>query len=159
MLEQLIRNEISTRKKGNLAKYESFEEELEKTIEKYNQNFLSTQEVIEELKGVAEEIQETDDRQDKLDLSDEELAFYDAISANADTDIDEETLKEIAQDVKKRLKDSVEVDWTNREKVRAEIRSEVKRVLRNSGLKHSEYEPLVDPIVAQAEAFYGGAAA
>jgi type I restriction enzyme R subunit len=159
MLEQLIRNEISTRKKGNLAKYESFEEELEKTIEKYNQNFLSTQEVIEELKDVAKEIQETDDRQDELNLSDEELAFYDAISANTDTDIDEETLKGIAQDVKKRLKDSVEVDWTNREKVRAEIRSEVKAVLRNSGLKHSEYEPLVDPIVAQAEAFYGGAAA
>lgn len=159
MLEQLIRNEISTRKKGNLAKYESFEEELEKTIEQYNQKFLSTQEVIKELKDVAKEIQETDDRQDKLNLSDEELAFYDAISANTNTDIDEETLKEIAQDVKNRLKDSVEVDWTNREKVRAEIRSEVKRVLRNSGLKHSEYEPLVEPIVAQAEAFYGGASA
>jgi type I restriction enzyme R subunit len=159
MLEQLIRNEISTCKKGNLAKYESFEEELEKTIEQYNQNFLSTQEVIEELKDVAKEIQETDDRQDKLNLSNEELAFYDAISANTDTDIEEETLKGIAQDVKTRLKDSVEVDWTNREKVRAEIRSEVKAVLRNSGLKHSEYEPLVDPIVEQAEAFYGGAAA
>jgi type I restriction enzyme R subunit len=57
------------------------------------------------------------------------------------------------------LKDSIEVDWTNREKVRAEIRTEVKAVLRNSGLKYREYDPLVDPIVAQAEAFYGGAAA
>lgn len=159
MLEQLIRNEISTRKKGNLAKYESFEEELEKTIEQYNENFLSTQEVIEELKQVAEEIQESDDRQDELNLTDEELAFYDAIRANTDTQIAEDTLKQIAKDLKQRLKDSVEVDWTNREKVRAEIRTEVKAVLRNSGLKYTEYEPLVDPIVAQAEAFYGGAAA
>lgn len=159
MLEQLIRNEISTRKKGNLAKYESFEEELEKTVEQYNQNFLSTQEVIEELKDVAREIQETDDRQQQLDLTDEELAFFDAIASNTETDIDDATLKEIARELKKRLKDSVEVDWTNREKVRAEIRTEVKAVLRNSGLSYREYDPLVEPIVAQAEAFYGGAAA
>ena len=159
MLEQLIRNEISTRKQGNLAKYESFEEELEETIEKYNQDFLSTQQVIEELKGYAEEIQETDDRQEKLDLSDEELAFYDAISSNTETEIGEETLKEIARELKRDLKDSVEVDWTNREKIRAEIKTEVKAVLRSNGLKLSEHENLVDPIVAQAEAFYGGAAA
>lgn len=159
MLEQLIRNEISTRKKGNLAKYESFEEELEKTVEQYNQNFLSTREVIEELKDVAREIQETDDRQQQLDLTDEELAFFDAIASNTDTDIDDTKLKEIAKKLKKRLKDSVEVDWTNREKVRAEIRTEVKAVLRNSGLSYREYDPLVEPIVAQAEAFYGGAAA
>jgi type I restriction enzyme R subunit len=159
MLEQLIRNEISTRKKGNLAKYESFEEELEETIEDYNNDFLSTQEVIRELKGYAEEIQETDDRQDKLDLSDEELAFYDAISANTDVEIDEEILKTIARELKKKLKDSTEVDWTNREKIRAEIKTEVKAVLRNNGLSLYEHEDLVDPIVEQAEAFYGGAAA
>jgi type I restriction enzyme R subunit len=159
MLEQLIRNEISTRKKGNLAKYESFEKELEKTIEQYNQNFLSTREVIEELKDVAREIQETDDRQQQLDLTDEELAFFDAIASNTDTDIEDKTLKKIAQELKVRLKDSIEVDWTNREKVRAEIRTEVKSVLRNSGLSYRQYDPLVEPIVAQAEAFYGGAAA
>lgn len=159
MLEQLIRNEISTQKMEDLAKYESFEEELEKTIEEYNQDFLSAQEVIAELKEVAEEIQETDDRQDELDLSDEELAFFDAVSTKTEIEIEDETLKEIARDLKQRLKNSVEVDWMNREKVRAEIRSEVKAILKNSGLKHSEYEPLVDPIVAQAEAFYGGAAA
>jgi type I restriction enzyme R subunit len=159
MLEQLIRNEISTRKQGNLAKYESFEEELEETIENYNKDFLSTQQVIEELKGYAKEIQETDDRQQELDLNDEELAFYDAISSNSDTEIGEETLKDIARELKQNLKDSIEVDWTNREKIRAEIKTEVKAVLRSNGLKLSKHEHLVDPIVAQAEAFYGGASA
>jgi type I restriction enzyme R subunit len=159
MLEQLIRNEISTRKKGNLAKYESFEEELEETIEEYNNNFISTQEVIEELKGYAKEIQETDDRQEKLNLSDQELAFYDAISTNTDTEIDEQILKTIARELKQNLKDRTEVDWTNREKIRAEIKTEVKAVLRNNGLNLYEHEDLVDPIVAQAEEFYGGAAA
>jgi type I restriction enzyme R subunit len=89
MLRKLLENEITTRKKGNLAKYESFEEELEETIESYNEGFLSTQQVISELRDYADEIQETDDRQDDLGLNDEELAFYDAISSNTDTEIDE----------------------------------------------------------------------
>jgi type I restriction enzyme R subunit len=159
MLRQLLENEITTRKKSNLAKYESFEEELQGTINDYNEGFLSTQQVIDELRNYAERIQETDDRQDELGLSDEELAFYDAISANTETDIDEDTLKGIAQELKQNLKDSVELDWTNREKIRAEIKTEVKAVLRSNGLSLYKHEDLVDPIVAQAEQFYGGAAA
>ena len=159
MLRQLLENEITTRKQSNLAKYESFEEELQDTINDYNEGFLSTQQVIDELRNYAERIQETDDRQDELGLSDEELAFYDAISANTDTEIDEDTLKGIAQELKQNLKDSVELDWTNREKIRAEIKTEVKAVLRSNGLSLYKHEDLVDPIVAQAEEFYGGAAA
>jgi|AntDeeMinimDraft_6_1070357.scaffolds.fasta_scaffold01323_1 type I restriction enzyme R subunit len=159
MLRQLLENEISTRKKGNLAKYESFEKELKETIDDYNQDFISTQQVIDELKGFAEEIQETDDRQDELGLSDQELAFYDAISTNTDSEIDKETLKQIARELKQNLKDSVELDWTNREKIRAEITTEVKAVLRGNGLSLYKHDHLVDPIMDQAEAFYGGAAA
>lgn len=92
-VRQLLENEITTRKQSNLAKYESFEEELQGTINDYNEGFLSTQQVIDELRNYAERIQETDDRQDELGLSDEELAFYDAISANTDTEIDDETLR------------------------------------------------------------------
>ncbi|MFC4550228.1 MULTISPECIES: type I restriction endonuclease subunit R [Halorussus] len=159
MLRQLLENEISTRKKGNLAKYESFEEELQDTIEDYNEGFLSTQQVIDELRNYAEQIQESDDRQDELGLGDKEFAFFYAISSNTDSEIDEETLKTIARELKQNLKDSVELDWTNREKIRAEIKTEVKAVLRNNGLSLYKHENLVDPIVAQAEAFYGGAAA
>jgi len=87
------------------------------------------------------------------------MAFFDAISANTETEIDEEVLKQIARELKQNLKNSTEVDWTNREKIRAEIKTEVKAVLRNNGLSLYKHENLVDPIVAQAEAFYGGAAA
>ncbi|MFC4550789.1 MULTISPECIES: type I restriction endonuclease subunit R [Halorussus] len=159
MLRQLLENEITTRKQTNLAKYESFEEELEETINEYNEGFLSTQQVIDELRDYANRIQDTDDRQDDLGLSDEEYAFYSAISSNTDTEIHEETLKTIARELKQNLKDSVELDWTNREKIRAEIKTEVKAVLRSNGLSLYKHENLVDPIVSQAEAFYGGAAA
>jgi type I restriction enzyme R subunit len=159
MLRQLLENEITTRKQTNLAKYESFEEELEETINEYNDGFISTQQVIDELRDYADRIQETDDQQDELGLNDQEYAFYTAISSNTDTEIDEETLKTIARELKQNLKDSTEVDWTNREKIRAEIKTEVKAVLRSNGLSLYKYDGLVDPIVSQAEAFYGGAAA
>ena len=159
MLRQLLENEITTRKQSNLAKYESFEEELQDTINDYNEGFLSTQQVIDELRNYAERIQEIDDRQAELGLSDEELAFYDAISSNTEVEIDEETLKSIAHELKQNLKNSVELDWTNREKIRAEIKTEVKAVLRSNGLSLHKHENLVDPIVSQAEAFYGGASA
>jgi type I restriction enzyme, R subunit len=159
MLRQLLENEITTRKKGNLAKYESFEEELQKTINEYNEGFLSTQQVIDKLREYAEQIQETDDRQEELGLSDEEFAFYYAISSNTDTEIDEETLKTIARELKQNLKDSTGLDWTHREKILAEVKTEVKAVLRTNGLSLYKHEDLVDPIVAQAEAFYGGATA
>jgi len=81
------------------------------------------------------------------------------MSSNTDTEIDGEKLKTIAQELKQNLKDKVELDWTNRDKIRAEIKTEVKAVLRNNGLSLYKHEELVDPIVAQAEAFYGGAAA
>ena len=127
--------------------------------DQYNEGFLSTQQVIDELRDYADEIQESDDRQDELGLSDEELAFFDAISSNTDTEIEEEKLKSIAQELKQNLKERVELDWTNRDKIRAEIKTEVKAVLRNNGLSLYKHENLVEPIVAQAEAFYGGAAA
>ncbi len=155
MLERLLRNEINHRKKENLAKYESFEEKLEETINKYNNSFITTQQVLEKLREYAEQIQQEDKRKDELGLSEEELAFYDAIESHGGTNIEEEKLKEIAIKLKKRLKKSANIDWTSRTKMRSEMKSESKKVLRSGGLTHDRYEPMIEPIVSQAEAFYG----
>ncbi|KXA90925.1 type I deoxyribonuclease HsdR, partial [candidate division MSBL1 archaeon SCGC-AAA259E17] len=156
LLEKLIRNEIADRKKRNLAKYKDFEERLEETIGKYHQNFLTTKEVFNQLMDYANELGEEADRTERLGLSEEELAFYDAISEEGDIDIEETKLKEIATEIKRRLKEkSKAVDWTKRKKIKNEMKSEVKRYLRKQGFSHKEYEPLVDPIVDQARAFYG----
>jgi type I restriction enzyme, R subunit len=155
MLEKLLRNEISTRKQQNLAKYESFEEELEETLNEYNNQFLTTEEVIEELRNYAEELQQEDRRKERLGLSAEELAFYDAIATNTETEIDDGLLQEIAQEVCEMLKENVNIDWTNRMAMRSKLKTRVKGLLRKNGLSHGDYEPLVDPIVHQAEALYG----
>jgi len=155
MLEKLLRNEISTRKQQNLAKYESFEEELEETLNEYNNQFLTTEEVIEELRNYADELQQEDRRKERLGLSAEELAFYDAIATNTETEIDDDLLQEIAQEVCELLKENINIDWTNRKAMRSKLKTRVKGVLRKNGLSHSEYDPLIEPIVHQAEALYG----
>jgi len=159
MLEKLLRNEISTRKQQNLAKYESFEEELEETLNEYNNQFLTTEEVIEELRNYADELQQEDRRKERLGLSAEELAFYDAIATNTETEIDDELLQEIAQEVCEMLKQNVNIDWTNRKAMRSKLKARVKGLLRKNGLSHSDYQPLVEPIVHQAEALYGDVSA
>jgi type I restriction enzyme R subunit len=155
LLKKLIRGEISARKRSNISKYQNFEESLEETVNKYNNRSISTQEVIDELRQYAEELQEEERREERLDLSEEELAFYDAIASNTEQDIDEEVLREIAKEIKELLQENVEVDWTNRTKMQSKIKREVKALLREKGLKHSQYDPLIEPIVTQAEALYG----
>jgi type I restriction enzyme R subunit len=155
MLEKLLRNEISTRKQQNLAKYESFEEELEATLNQYNSQFLTTEEIIEELRNYAEELQQEDRRKERLGLSAEELAFYDAIATNSESQIDDEQLQEISKEVCEMLRENVNIDWTNRRAMRARLKTKVKGLLRKNGFSHSDYQPLVEPIVHQAEALYG----
>lgn len=155
MLESLIRSEITNRKQQNLAKYESFEEELEATLQKYNNQFLTVDEVIEELRSYANELQQEDRRKERLGLTEEELAFYDAISTNSESDIPEDVLSEIAEELCGMLKENVNIDWTNRQAMRSKLKIQVKGLLRKNGFSHDDYSPLIDPIVHQAEALYG----
>jgi len=53
------------------------------------------------------------------------------------------------------LKENVNIDWTNRKAMRAKLKIRVKGLLRQNGLSHGDYDPLIDPIVRQAEALYG----
>lgn len=155
LLERLVRGEISARKSKNISKYQEFEAQLEETVNKYNSRSISTQEVIDELREYAEKLQEEERREERLDLTEEELAFYDAIASNTEQDIDEEVLREIAKEIKKLLQENVEVDWTNRTKMQSKIRRGVKSLLREKGFKHTQYESMIEPIVTQAEALYG----
>ena len=154
ILERLIRNEIEDRMGQNITKYGSFEEKLDETLNKYHQNFLTTKEVIETLEGYAEDLRKMEDESDD-DLSSEEKAFYDAIAEREGKEMPEDELKEIASEIKERLKKKADVDWTERKSIRSAMESEVRKILRSRGFTYKEYEPLVEPIIKQAEQFYG----
>ena len=128
---------------------------MEETVNKYNNRSISTQEVIDQLRNYAEELQEEERREERLDLTEEELAFYDAIASNTSQDIDDELLREIATEIRDLMQENAEVDWTNRTNMRSKIKTEVKGLLREKGFKHSQYKSLIEPIITQAEALYG----
>lgn len=115
--------------------------------------------MIEALRAYADELQQEDRRKERLELTEEELAFYDAISSNTDNDLPEDDLSVIAEELFEMLKENVNIDWTNRQAMHSKLKIQVKGLLRKNRFSREDYGPLVDPIVNQAEALYGDVSA
>lgn len=109
--------------------------------------------MIEELIALAREMREAQRRGEKLGLSEEEAAFYDALAANesAVQVLGDETLKQIAQELVERVRRSVTVDWSKRESARAKLRVLVKRILRKYGYPPDKQEQATELVLAQTE--------
>jgi type I restriction enzyme R subunit len=153
LLRKLLNNEIKTREKKFLIQSRSFAEMLESAIRKYQNRAIEAAAVIEELIALAKEIREADRRGEELGLSEDERAFYDAIEVNdsAVKVLGDDTLKLIAQELVKTIRNSVTIDWTEREAVRAQIRVAVKRILRRYGYPPDKQERATQTVLKQAE--------
>jgi Type I site-specific restriction-modification system, R (restriction) subunit and related helicases len=134
-LQKLLKEEISTRQRKNVVQARSFAKMLEQTIRRYQNRAIEAAQVIEELISLARDMREADARGKKLGLSEEELAFYDALETNdsAVKVLGDETLRTIARELVKTVRSNVTIDWTLRENVRAQLRVLVKRILRKHG--------------------------
>jgi type I restriction enzyme R subunit len=126
---------------------------LEDAIQKYKNRAIETVAVIEELIRIAKEVREAHARGEKLGLSEDEMAFYDALEANdsAVKILGDKVLGEIARELVKSIKANVSIDWTVRENVRAKLRTIVKRILRSSGYPPDKQEKAVETVLEQAE--------
>ena len=124
------------------------------TILRYQSRAIEAAQVIEELIGLAEEIREADARGEQLGLSDEELAFYDALETNdsAVKVLGDETLRAIACELVETVRNNVTIDWTMRENVRAKLRTMVRRILRRHGYPPDKQEKATKTVLEQAEA-------
>ncbi|MCM8750200.1 type I restriction endonuclease subunit R [Thermomicrobiaceae bacterium CFH 74404] len=153
LLRKLLENEIRTRRSKNVVQARSFAEMLERAIRRYQNRAIEAAQVIEELIELAKEIREADRRSETLGLSDEEIAFYDALAASKDavTVLGEPTLRQIAQEVLRIVRENVTIDWTVRENVRAQLRVLVKRVLRRYGYPPDQQERAAQTVLEQAE--------
>lgn len=109
--------------------------------------------MIEELIKLAREMREAEARGEELGLSEEELAFYDALAVNesAVEVLGDEALREIARELVEALRKSVTIDWTMRENVRAQLRVKVKRILRKRGYPPDGQETATQTVLEQAE--------
>jgi type I restriction enzyme R subunit len=124
LLQKLLSGEIRLRRKKNVVQAKSFADMLEQTIRRYQNRAIEAAQVIEELIGLAKDMRAANTRGEKLGLSDEELAFYDALEVN-DSAVKvpgEPTLQKIARELVEAVRKNVTIDWTLRENVRAQLR-------------------------------------
>ncbi len=153
LLEKLLHDEIKVRSKRNLVQSQLFSDRLKKTLNAYHNRAIATHEVIEELIRLAKEMEAAQKRGEELGLTDDEIAFYDALATNesALTAIGDDKLKVIATELIKMVRRSVTIDWTLRETARAKIRVIVKRILNKWGYPPDLQEEAVKTVLQQAE--------
>lgn len=153
LLRRLLNDEIKSRSKTNLVKSRKFLEMLEGAIKRYQNNLLTTAEIIQELINIAREIKEADKEGERLGLREDEVAFYNALEVNdsAVKVLGDETLKEIAREVAEKVRANATIDWTIRESARAKLMVLVKRTLNKYKYPPDKQEKAVDTVLKQAE--------
>ena len=151
---KLLNDEIKSRATRNVVQSRSFSEMLEKSIRAYQNRAIEAAQVIEELIQLAKEMSAANERGEKLGLTDDEIAFYDALEANdsAVQVLGDETLQKIARELVDTVRRNVTIDWTVKESVRAKLRVMVRRILRKYGYPPDKQERATQTVLEQAEA-------
>ncbi|MCK4391883.1 DUF3387 domain-containing protein, partial [Candidatus Bipolaricaulota bacterium] len=153
VLTKLLNDEIKVRRRTNLIQYRQFSEMLEATIHRYKNRAIETLQVIEELIKLAKEMSEAANRGEKLRLTEEELAFYDALETNdsAVAVLGDEVLSQLARELADTVRKNATIDWTLRESARAKLRVMVKRTLRKYDYPPDKQKKATETVVQQAE--------
>ena len=153
LLQKLLKGELSARRRTNVVQARSFSEMLEQSLRRYQNRAIEAAQVIEELIELAREMREAAARGEQLGLSDDELAFYDALGANdsAVSVLGDETLRDIARELVETVRANVTIDWTVRESVRAKLRVLVRRTLNRHGYPPDKQEQATLTVIEQAE--------
>ncbi len=127
------------------------------SIKRYQNRAIETAQVIEELIGLAQALREAGQRGEELGLTDDEVAFYDALEANdsAVSVLGDDTLRLIAQELVRAVRNSVTIDWAVRENVRAHMRVVIKRILRRYGYPPDKQARATELVLEQAEVLCG----
>ncbi|MEW6695613.1 MAG: type I restriction endonuclease subunit R [Pseudomonadota bacterium] len=154
-LKKLINDGIRSRAKANIVETRAFSERLQDAVARYHANAITTAEVLQELIELAKDIRAARSRGETSGLSDEEIAFYDALAENesAVQVMGDAKLRVIAHELLMSLKENITVDWAHRESARARLRVLVKRILRKYGYPPDLQDAAVRTVLAQAEAW------
>ena len=153
LLRKLLQGEVAVRQRKNVVQARSFAEMLERTIRRYQNRAVEAAQVIEELIQLARDMRQANARGEKFGLSEDEIAFYDALETNdsAVQVLGDETLHTIARELVATVRNNVTIDWTLRENVRANLRRLVRRILRKHGYPPDKQEKATHTVLEQAE--------
>ena len=152
-LKKLLSDEIKIMRRKNLVQARSFEELLDKAIKAYTNKTIETAEIIERLIEMAKDIREAGKRGEKLSLSDDEIAFYDALETNdsAVKVLGDETLKTIARELVETVHKNVTIDWAKRKSVQANLRIIIRRILKKYGYPPDKQEKATNTVLEAAQ--------
>jgi type I restriction enzyme R subunit len=154
LLERLLKDDIKSRFKTNVVQGQKFSELLQATLIRYSNRAIETAQVIEELIAMARAFNEAGKRGENLGLSNDELAFYDALETNEASVLvlGDAVLKEIAHQLTDFLRRNLSVDWSVRETVRAKMRAQIKLILKRHKYPPDLEAKAVELVLKQAEA-------
>ncbi len=153
LLCKLLNDELKQRGRKNLVQSRSFAGMLDDAIKRYQNRAIETTHVIEELSELAKAMRNADEIKSALGLTDDEIAFYDALEVNdsAVKVLGDDTLRDIARELVRSVKANVTIDWTVRENVRAQLRVLVKRILCRYKYPPDKQEQATRTVLQQAE--------
>jgi len=160
LLEKLLADQVKGYKRTNIVKSEEFSELLKQTMNSYINGHITNDEVIEELINIAKLLRDAQMEGEKLGLTEEELAFYNAIALpeNIHDFYDDETLIKITQELTESLRRNRTIDWQKKESARANMRKTVKRLLKKYDYPPKEMEGALEKVIAQCELWVDEAA-
>lgn len=153
LLKKLIAEQVEIYKRTNLVKSQQFSAMLDQIVRSYLNGMITNETVIEELMKMAQDIAKAHKAGNAMGLTDEELAFYDAlIKPEAVKDFyTNEQLVTITRDLTEQLRNSRTVDWEKKESARAGMRRMVKRLLRKYGYPPEGMEDAIKIVISQCE--------
>ncbi len=153
LLKKLLNDEIKVRQKTNLVQSKKFSEMLEQAVKNYQNNLITSAQVIEELITLAHDIKEADRRGEDLGLDFREYAFYSALEVNdsAVAVLGDDVLRDIARELVDTVKKNTSIDWTVRENVQAKMRIAVKKILRKHGYPPDMEAKATETVIEQAK--------
>jgi len=153
LLKKLLNDEIKVRQKTNLVQSKKFSEMLEQSVKNYQNNLITSAQVIEELITLAKDIKESDRKGEALGLDFREYAFYTALEVNdsAVKVLGDDVLRHIARELVDTIKRNTSIDWTVRENVQAKMRIAVKKILRKHGYPPDMEVKATETVIEQAK--------
>lgn len=153
LLKKLISEQVQIYRRTNVVKSEKFSEIIQGVMNRYLNGMLTNEEVIEELLKMAKQIREAHEAGDELGLSEDELAFYDALTkpqAIKDFYKNDELIA-ITKELTDALRKNRSIDWKKRDSARAKMRMMIKRLLKNHKYPPEGMDDAVATVMLQCE--------
>jgi len=150
-LEKLLRDEIQLRMRKNLFRYRSLLESLEKVIEEYENRVISATKVIEKLIELAKELKKKEIEGKETGLTEEELAFYDALATQGKLALKNGEIKSFVKELVREIRRDITIDWTNNEIIKSRIKAKIKLLLAKRKVPVQQINQFTDLLYLQAE--------